>query len=256
MAGWVDDRTLQLGDTQFFTLGAMEGAVERAIEMAGHTSTPERFLLQKPRVTVDRYLDAIDAVGPRTIVELGVFKGGSTALFARRAQPDRLIAFELASERVDPLDRWISEHGLSDQVHVHYGIDQADVPRIMAIVDAEVGPAPLDMVFDDASHALGRSRRSFNSLFPRLRPGGLYVIEDWGLTQRLGLFTPDKPPMSLLMMEIMATLAVTDGLIDDVTAYTEVVFVRRGPAELPPSNGFDVGDALGRLRHDLARPTI
>jgi predicted methyltransferase len=35
----------------------------------------------------------------------------------------------------------------------------------------------LDLVVDDTSH-LGPTRASFNTLFPRLRPGGVYVIED------------------------------------------------------------------------------
>ena len=38
---------------------------------------------------------------------------------------------------------------------------------------------PLDLVIDDASHLYGPTMASFEVLFPRLRPGGLYVIEDW-----------------------------------------------------------------------------
>jgi hypothetical protein len=38
---------------------------------------------------------------------------------------------------------------------------------------------PLDLVVDDCSHLYEPTRASFNELFPRLRPGGAYVIEDW-----------------------------------------------------------------------------
>ena len=37
----------------------------------------------------------------------------------------------------------------------------------------------LDLVIDDASHLLPETTASFNVLFPRLRAGGLFVIEDW-----------------------------------------------------------------------------
>jgi hypothetical protein len=39
--------------------------------------------------------------------------------------------------------------------------------------------APLDLVIDDASHIYGPTKASFQALFPLLRPGGLYLIEDW-----------------------------------------------------------------------------
>ena len=50
-------------------------------------------------------------------------------------------------------------------------------PSAMLAVDIE--PEPLDLVLDDASHALDPTRASFEVLFPRLAPGGLYAIEDW-----------------------------------------------------------------------------
>src|SRR4029077_11377083 len=37
----------------------------------------------------------------------------------------------------------------------------------------------IDVVIDDASHLYGPTRRSFEILFPLLKPGGAYIIEDW-----------------------------------------------------------------------------
>ena len=34
-------------------------------------------------------------------------------------------------------------------------------------------------MIDDASHLLMPTERSFDALFPRVRPGGAYIIEDW-----------------------------------------------------------------------------
>jgi hypothetical protein len=46
------------------------------------------------------------------------------------------------------------------------------------IIATEFGAMPLDLVSDDASHLLRETRASFNALFPRLRSGGEYIIED------------------------------------------------------------------------------
>ena len=54
-----------------------------------------------------------------------------------------------------------------------------DAPVLARRVDAAFGNRPLDLVMDDASHLGPQTRASFETLFPRLRAGGLYIIEDW-----------------------------------------------------------------------------
>ena len=43
------------------------------------------------------------------IVELGISRGGSTALIAQAAEPKKLVALELSPEPVEPLERFIDE---------------------------------------------------------------------------------------------------------------------------------------------------
>jgi hypothetical protein len=50
------------------------------------------------------------------------------------------------------------------------------VPRI---IDQAIQDSALDLVVDDASHLLAPSTATFEMLFPRLRPGGLFLLEDW-----------------------------------------------------------------------------
>ena len=52
---------------------------------------------------------------------------------------------------------------------------QQDESFLAQVVD-ETGP--LDIVIDDGSHVGPQTLVSFRFLFPRLRPGGIYVIED------------------------------------------------------------------------------
>ena len=47
------------------------------------------------------------------------------------------------------------------------------------ILDHEFVDESIDLVIDDASHLYVETKASFEELFPRLRPGGLFIIEDW-----------------------------------------------------------------------------
>ncbi|MFD2740040.1 hypothetical protein ACFSUD_10700 [Sulfitobacter aestuarii] len=50
--------------------------------------------------------------------------------------------------------------------------DRAEIARVAAAM-----PSP-DIVIDDASHASHHQQNAFLEIFPKLAPGGLYVIED------------------------------------------------------------------------------
>ena len=47
-------------------------------------------------------------------------------------------------------------------------------------MEGEFADRPLDLIIDDASHEYENSKVCFQELFGYLRPGGKYVIEDWG----------------------------------------------------------------------------
>jgi demethylmacrocin O-methyltransferase len=40
--------------------------------------------------------------------------------------------------------------------------------------------APFDIIIDDGSHIRGLTENTFNALYLFLKPGGKYIIEDWG----------------------------------------------------------------------------
>jgi SAM-dependent methyltransferase len=141
--------------------------------------TADELRIFKPRLMVEGYDPIIEENRGANIVELGIYSGGSTAYFAQRCRPRRLVALDRSPERVPELDRFLDEHELTERVALHYGVDQADRAALRAIVDEDLRGEALDLVIDDASHEYHPTVASFEELFPRLRPGGLYVIEDW-----------------------------------------------------------------------------
>lgn len=139
----------------------------------------------KSKVLIEQLGDLLARIEPRRIVELGIFRGGGVALMAAITQPEKLVAIELNAEREAVLDNYLSREQLQETVAPYYGVDQAN-PEIMEILDVEFGPdVLLDLVIDDASHLYEPSRRSFEMIFPRLRAGGIYVIEDWAAQHTL-----------------------------------------------------------------------
>lgn len=65
--------------------------------------------------------------------------------------------------------------GVDEQRLVTVVADQSS-PDALAALDDQYGP--FDIIIDDGSHVNSHVRTSFETLFPRLRSGGLYVIED------------------------------------------------------------------------------
>ena len=225
---WRGDDRLRIGDTDF-----------RVVPAGRSTSTSRQFTLLKNRDMVEAYIDLAHSLKPRTIVELGIFEGGSTALFELLFKPTRLVAFELADTRVSALDEFIRRRGAADRVRPYYGVNQADADTILPIVDDNF-TSTLDLVVDDASHDLELTHRSFNLLFPLVRPNGVYLIEDWAwghvpfARQRRG------PSLAKLVLHLVLSLPYCRDLIADITVNKFWAVVRRGCGRVPLP--FDISD--------------
>ncbi|MFA7586639.1 MAG: class I SAM-dependent methyltransferase [Novosphingobium sp.] len=103
---------------------------------------------------------------PLHMLEIGVFKGGSLQLWRDCFGPEAVI-FGID---IDPACANLPEP--PTQVR----IGSQDDPAFLRAVVADMGG--LDLVLDDGSHYAPHQRRSFETLFPLLSDGGLYVIED------------------------------------------------------------------------------
>jgi hypothetical protein len=112
-----------------------------------------------------------------------------------RKRPVRLLEIGIGGDHDDPSDGGASLrmwrryfrhgeiHGMDlfdksgvagDRITVHQG-DQSDTGSLQALGAAL---APIDVLIDDGSHRCSHVIGTFHALFPYVRPGGIYIIED------------------------------------------------------------------------------
>ena len=103
---------------------------------------------------------------PVTMLEIGVFKGGSLEMW-REYFGQAAIIFG-----IDKNPDFAGNVIAPNQVR----IGSQDDPMFLQKVISEMGSP--DIILDDGSHVGRHQRTSFEILFPRLGPGGLYVLED------------------------------------------------------------------------------
>jgi SAM-dependent methyltransferase len=203
------------------------------------------FLLWKERPLIDRYVELLEELRPRHIVELGVMEGGGTAFLFELAHPRRLVAIDRRPPMDPALRDYVARGGLDQAVRIYDDVDQGNRRRLAEIIEEEFGDEPLDLVVDDCSHMYDPTRASFNELFPRLRAGGLYTIEDWRWAhpqlhdESLEGMWPDQIPLTRLIFELVLAVPSVPGLIAEITVETESVQVRRGEADVDP-RGFEI----------------
>ncbi len=106
---------------------------------------------------------------PVRMLEIGVHLGSSLATFGRYLRAGVVVGVDIKKPERDFVrpPNTIFEIG-----------DQRDSTRLNEITD-KYAPDGWDIIIDDASHYGSWSALTFDALFPRLKPSGLYVVEDW-----------------------------------------------------------------------------
>lgn len=101
-----------------------------------------------------------------TLLEIGVFKGGSLQMWQRFLGPLATIV----GIDINPECKQHEEPG----IHVRIG-DQSDPKFLQSLLDEFGTP---DIVIDDGSHKMQHLIASFQFLYPRIAKNGLYIAED------------------------------------------------------------------------------
>jgi hypothetical protein len=166
------------------------------------------------------------------MVEVGIWDGGSSVFFWNLLKPEKLCCIELA-EDAPQLREYIERERLEHRISTRFGVDQGDRDRLLGIVRDEFGQGLLDLVIDDASHLYGPSLATFEALFPALREGGLYVLEDWKTSLSFpchgGGENPDHPPLHQLAHELIDAAMRAPRVIPCVRVFHDFIVLTRGP---------------------------
>ena len=208
----------------------------------------------KVRGLVDQYQE-FWALRPsfraENVVELGIWDGGGAAFWFEMLDPRKLIAVDYSPRGdSDYFRRYVARRILQERLKTYWGTDQADRSRLQRIVEDEF-QGPLDLVLDDASHVYEPTLASFETLFPLLRPGGFYIIEDWAWAHWKEFQGPRSPfagrtaPTKLICELVEAAGSVT-GLIASLTVMVGFTAVERGPMALDRPQAFSLRDYISR----------
>ena len=228
MLNWIDERTFEI-DGCLFTIDISPGYHRRRSEA-------QHFTIVKNRPYIDRYLE-IAQFRFNHVLELGVFQGGSFVFFDKLFQPNKIVGIELANKPVEPLDQYIA--GRAGAAKLYYGISQDDEGALEEIVRQDLN-GEIDLVVDDASHTYERTRASFVALFPKLKAGGLYIIEDWAWSFHGPYQDPahpwhKQPAMVNLLFELIQEIALNNA-ISSMQIFGTMAIVRKsvGVTQSPP----------------------
>jgi hypothetical protein len=228
----------------------------------------DRVVILKDSRLLRQYLDFLAPHRIDNLLELGIWQGGSPLFYGLATDAKRVVALDILSNDPassepgqDPLqllahrnpaiDEIISAHNLSEKLKLHFGTSQADPVAVKQIMDGDFAGEPIDLVIDDASHHYDLSRKSFEIIFPRLREGGLYIIEDWQWAHmndpryQSGEVFGGQPALTNFIFELLIAYGGHPDLFWNVVVRDWFVALQKGSKQLP--DDFKLDDVL-RMR--------
>src|SRR5205807_3121576 len=228
---------IEIGPGQEFSLGGENFVITVPIKER-RLSTSDAFTIAKNEPYIRVYEELASAFSPRSILELGIFQGGSYVFLDKLFKPRRISVEKISPKPVTPLLRYVAD---KEGRFVHFSTSQSDRKILEHIVPNELADE-LDLVVDDASHTYEQTKASFEVLFPLLRPGGIYVIEDWSWAHHPAYQSADAPfakryALSNLLFEQIMLMGSTS-LIAEIRVWKFLYLIRKAEAAFA---GFGVG---------------
>ncbi len=146
----------------------------------GRSGQPGDLAHQKSESMVRHYNELFFEVyphfAPARVLEVGVCRGGSLAIWR-----------DMFGCEVIGVDRSLAEVTRSCRDHFDesagFRLEELTLPDSRA-----TNWGPYCLVIDDGGHGYDLTSRTFSTLWPSVRRGGLYIIEDW----RLACFAPEE----------------------------------------------------------------
>ncbi len=209
-------------------------------------SDKDSFVLVKHHAFLDFYDKVKERSNPKDIMEIGMFEGGSMVYFDKLFKPTKLVGLDLRAAPIEPLEDYCED---KDHIKTYYGRSQDKEGTLQAA--RENFPTGIDLVVDDASHLYAQTRATFEMLFPLVRTGGTYIIEDWAWSHTPNNQNKRVPwwkqkAMTNLIFEL-TVLAGSYPVIANMEITRELVSITKGPGTLP-ATGLDLSDRLRKKK--------
>ena len=134
---------------------------------------------------------------PIRFLEIGLFKGKSARMWEEYFPEASLHFIDCTLDFVEYYS------GRSN----YYLADQENPADLKRVVEASGGD--FDIILDDGGHTMNQQIVSFRELFPHVKSGGLYIIEDLHTSYWPGFGGGNHPGTAIAFLK---------GLIDDVNA--------------------------------------
>jgi predicted O-methyltransferase YrrM len=218
------------------------GAVEFEVRIGGWEGWepgPDRFRVLRTRDLIESYAKFWSTrPAPRKVLEIGIWDGGSAVFWTEALEPEKYVGLDYG-DRGDSehLKSYVETRGLTDRLKTYWGVDQADQETLRGIAEREFD-SPIDVVIDDASHFYEPTLASFEVLLPLLRPGGLYIIEDWQWSYRPRVYWPHGAetavPVSRLVRDLVDLVGrgwkfpPGQSVVESLTVYNRFTAVEKG----------------------------
>jgi hypothetical protein len=240
LSEWKDAQRFEINGIKFFaTIDPAE------YQNREQDQLHDELLLIKSRSMIEKVFSLHDHAEPK-IFEMGIWRGGSVALYDQAFRPAKLVAIEWHNEAVRALSAYIQANDRAEIVRPYYGINQADPQRMRNILGSEFPDRDISIVIDDASHFYEETKQAFNIVFPYLRPGGYYVVEDWAWAHWRGEnwnrdYFKGKPALTNLLFELCMLAATRPDIVASIEVLSHMFIVKKGNAPLPLS-GWDISN--------------
>jgi len=118
----------------------------------------------------------------KTILEIGVYQGASLRMWSGYFPQAKIIGVDISPEC-----RAVASGRIQIEV-----ADQSNPMELAKLLRH----APFDLVVDDGSHQWNHQITSFRYLYPHVRPGGYYILED--LVTSYGTYVPTYQGISTI----------------------------------------------------------
>jgi hypothetical protein len=208
-------------------------------------SSATRFVLVKDQPFAASMGRILDGMPVRKAIEFGLYHGGNLVLLDALYGLDTAVGIDERTE-MPALGEYIEGRGAKDRIFPYLGTDQCESTAVTAILERHFPERDADLIIDDASHLYESSKATFELSFEYLRPGGVYIIEDWGWAHWAGDFqTKDYfsgVPLSKLVMELIMCQATTPLLFDRIHVDFHHVAIFKGERCMEGNNNMNINN--------------